>query len=252
MLRTFNYTNRRRIQQKEVSIRTVGPDHEIPRLQADLNLDASDYPADATVYVEAYYKETRQRFCFGTIARIAPPADPRLNEIDLTGTTQFRVLVVDESGRHALILGSGEGFQTCAGETGEENRSSLLVVVARPMGALPWRVEFANDGKPILAINQRVPGAIEKVRSNAIFQALILPAATRVVLARLMGSDEIDEDSEVYLRWKAFAMQFTDVEPDTEDAGAFEDWLDEVVSEFAKRFDLCDRLADMFREEDPC
>lgn len=250
MLRTFNYTNRRRIEQKDVTLALTDAGDGIPRLKAEFRFETSHYPPDAAVYIEAWHKETRQRLSCGTIARIAPPADNALDQIDLTGTTQFRVLVVDESGKHALILGAGEGFKASGGESDEENRSSLLAVVARPMGALPWTVEFANDGKPTLALNQHIPGAMEKMRSCPVFHALILPAAMRTILARLMTTQEIDQDGDVYLRWKAFALQFTDSEPDTEDAEAFEIWLDEVISEFSRRFDFCNRLADSLKEEE--
>lgn len=249
MLRTFNYTNRRKIDQKEVLIRLIDVDQRVPRFHAELRFDTGHYRPDAAVYIEAYYKETRQRFSYGVASRIVPPARTSLDQIDLTGTIQFRVLVVDESGKHALILASGEGFQADTGETDEENRSSLLAVIARPLGALPWQVEFANDGKPALVVNQHIPAALEKVRSNVVFQALILPAAMRIILAKLMTSREIDEDGEIYLRWKAFAMQFTDAEPDNEHTDAFDIWLDDVIREFSKRFDLCDKLASAFREE---
>ena len=62
------------------------------------------FPDDSAIYVEAYYKETLQRFSFGTVGNVTRPADRTLSAVDLTGTTLFRVRVVDESGRIGRLL----------------------------------------------------------------------------------------------------------------------------------------------------
>jgi hypothetical protein len=153
---------------------------------------------------------------------------------------------VDESGKHALILGSGEGLKETSGDAIAENRSSLLSVVVRQT-PVPWYVEFANDGRPTLVLSKTIPGALEKIRANPVFQALILPAAMREILSKIFRSEEIDQDSEVYLRWLEFVMQFAETEPNAEDGATFEIWVEEVVADFAERFQFCTRLAEAIK-----
>lgn len=248
MLRTFNYTGRRRIHQAEASFHVEITPGKSPRFSADIRLNEENYPKEASVYIDAWYKETRQRFSFGTVGRIEPPDNTALDEVESAEGIQFRILIVDETGEHALILGSGT-FRIAGEDPDDKDRKSLVSVVARDLGPLPWKVEFGEESRPTLCINRNIPGAIDKMRSDPVFQALVLPAVMHDILRRIFFTDEMDPDAEVYRQWLALVLTFTDLEPDDLDREAQERWLDDVVNEFCQRFDLVDRLSNLFRED---
>jgi hypothetical protein len=246
MQRTLNYTERKRIEQKQAQFSFSDKDTEVPEFDVTFNIDGSAYPENAALYVEAYHKETRQRFSFGTVVKIVPPTNRMLDQLDLSGPILFRVIVVDEAGKNGLLLASGEGFRADANED-EDNKSSILTVVSRPLHQVPWKVDFDTGGPPELCLNNTIPNAIEKMRTDSIFQSLILPAALRQVLTFYMWNE--DEESEVSERWISFAALFAD-KPEGSDPIQTMDWIDEVVEGFAAKFDLCDRLNNELRGDD--
>ena len=247
MQTTLNYTNRSKIEKQEVLFSFTEDQGKIPEFNVLFNFDTDAYPPDASVYVEAYHKETRQRFDFGKVSRIVPPEDRKLTELDLSGSIQFRVLIVDESGKHGLLLASGTKFNANSDDN-EINRSSILTVKSKPIGQIPWRVQIENGEPPILFLNSSIPNSIEKMRNDQVFQALILPAAFREILTFYLWNE--DEHSDEAKKWSAFANAFAEPKPTTQDPSELLAWVDEVVSEFARRFDLSDRLAHNLQEEE--
>lgn len=245
MQRTFNYTGRHKIDQRDALFSFDGPE-DAPSFNVEFRINENEFPKDASLYVEAYYKETRQRYDFGKISKITPPIDRSLSEIDLSGPTQFRVLIVDESELNGLLLGSGSSFRADADDE-NNNRASILTVRKKPLGQLAWKVEFETGGVPELCINTNIPNAIDKMRSDPYFQSLILPAALKEVLIYFLWN-EIDEESEISKRWMEFATHFGDEKPDTEDPLALIQWIDDVVFEFSRKFELCDRLLEVVKE----
>jgi len=249
MQRTFNYTGRSKVEKKQAlfsfSERNVGA----PEFNVVFNFGASDFPENAAVYVEAYHKETRQRFAFGTIGNIQTPVNRCLDQIDLTGPTLFRVLIVDESGRHGMILASGKQFRTDTGDD-EENRASILTVRQYPMGQVPWRVYIEPGAAPELHLNSQIDNAIDKVKSDPEFQALILPAVLREVLAYYLWNDEDADGNEHCARWMAFASLFAEQNPDPNDPTDSLQWIEEVVIGFSERFHLNDMLVNAERGDD--
>jgi hypothetical protein len=245
MQRTLNFTNRKRIEQKDALFSITDTSSEVPEFNVVFNLDATQFPADSHLYVEAHHKETRQRFDFGTVSKIRPPTNRLLEELDLSGPILFRVIIVDESGKHGLLLASGENFRADGGDADDDNKSSILTVTTRPMGQLTWKVEFETGGLPELCLNNNIPNAIEKMRVDQTFQALILPPALRQVLIYYLWSD--DQESEIYQHWMAFAMLFTDAKPDGEGANELLEWVDEVVEGFVTLFGMCDMLVNEMR-----
>ena len=246
MQRTLNYTQRRRIEQKQAQFSFADKSAEVPEFDVTFGIDSSHYPDDAALYVEAYHKETRQRFSFGKVSKIVPPQNRKLEQIDLSGAILFRVIIVDETGRHGLLLASGEGFRADAADD-EESKSSIFAVVSRPLNQIPWKVDFDTGGPPELCLNSSIPNAIEKMRTDAVFQSLILPAALKQVLTFYMWNE--DSDSEVSERWLSFASLFSD-KPESNDPAELMDWIEDVVDGFTARFDLCDRLNNELRGEE--
>ena len=245
MQTTLNYTNRKRIEKKGVLFSFTEDQAEIPEFNVLFNMDMNTYPPDASVYVEAYYKETRQRFDFGKASNLTPPEDRRLTELDLSGSIQFRVLIVDDSGKNGLLLASGTKFNAKSDD--DNDKSSILSVKSVPLGQIPWKMQMENGEPPILLLNNSIPNSIDKMRNDQVFQSLILPAAFREILTFFLWNE--DNHSDQAKKWSAFTNDFAEPKPTTQDPSELLAWVDDVVSEFAKRFDLSDRLANTLREE---
>lgn len=242
MQRTFNYTNRKKIGRSEVNFSLMLEDDTIPSFTVAFNF-GDGYPENASIYVEVHAKETRQRFYHGTISQIVPPGNSKLNELDLSAPTLFDVLVVDESGKHGLIIASGTGFRA-EGDTENENKSSLLPVVARPLRQQTWKIEMetGENGKPELILNSKIPDAINRIRTDPHFQSLILPAALREVIVFFLWDDDDSEENEIRNYWMKFAEMVGGEKPDSQDPGILLSWVNDVVDGFSERFNLCDLL----------
>ena len=74
MLRTINYTGRSKITRDEVRITLTDEPGLEPSFDAEFEF-LQRFPDDSAIYVEAWYKETLQRFSFGTVGNVTRPAD---------------------------------------------------------------------------------------------------------------------------------------------------------------------------------
>ena len=247
MQRTFNYTGRKKIDRKQALFSFTEQNSYPPEFDVVLSLDQGDYPANASVFIEAYCGETRQRFNFGTVGNIKPPPRRVLDKIDLSGPTLFNVLIVDESGRHGMLLASGLQFRA-DDDDDEENKSSILCVDSRPLGQLSWKVAFETGDMPVLYINNCIPNPIGKIRSDPLFQALILPAALREVLLFYVWNEDDLEGNEYFERWMTFASMFGSDKPDSYDPSELLNWIESVVTGFSDKFHLSDLLVNSIME----
>lgn len=249
MQRTFNYTNRKKIDKKQALFSFKERDGQSPEFDVVFNINADDYPANTSLYVEAYYKETRQRFDCGKFPNIRKPANRVLDQIDLSGPTLFRVLVVDESGRHGQLLASGSQFRADV-DSDSQDRTSILPVRKHPLEQQTWRVHFESGAAPELHLNSKIYRVIELMRTDPTFQALVLPAVLREILTHYVWNDD-DPDDEYCGRWMAFASLFAEQKPASEDPMELTDWVNEVVDGFSTRFHLADRLINASEGEEP-
>ena len=241
MQRTLNYTGRSKIEKKHALFSFSEDNESIPEFNVAFNFERDQYPENAAVYVEAYYKETTQRFDYGKFGRLTPPSDRRLDQIDLSGPTFFRVMIVDESGRHGMLLASGSQFRADTGDD-EGRKSSLLSVRKYDLGQVPWRVYLELGTAPELHLNSGIDNAIGRMTSDPEFRSLILPAALREILTYYLWSDEDAESSEHCARWMAYASMFAEENPDPNDPVDSRQWIEEVVRGFSERFHLLNDL----------
>lgn len=244
MLRTINYTGRSKITRDEVRITIVDHPGSEPSFDAEFEF-SNRFPTESAIYVEAYHKETLQRFSFGTVGNITRPDDRRLSAVDLTGTTLFRVRVVDESGHIGRLLGSAEALRP-EGSDDDDNSDSLMTLKTLSLGPLPWRVEVPNNGsKPCLYINNQIPDALSRAKSDPGFYALILPGALQQVLYQLVLSEPDEEDIEACERrnrWIEMATKLESDPPDTTDTEELSSWVERVVEAFCRREDMTNAL----------
>lgn len=243
--RHINHTGRRKIKHSEVEIELIDQGDRPPAFQATFNLDLEHLPPDADLFVEAYHRNTSQRFDFGTAAAPLAPKSTTLSDIDLSGPTLFRVKVVDNSEKIGRLIASAERLSP-KDEDAEEQRASLLIFKSMPeMGNLTWKLSFNEEHKPVLCINNRIPEAKHQLMHNPLFQSLVLPAAFREVLLYILWS-EGDEPAEGTWQnhWIEFASRLSDEDCPIaeEDPDLLMTWINDVVRSFSETHHLCDHL----------
>lgn len=250
MQRTINHTGRRKIEAKELQINMIEQESGVPAFDVDFSLNREKLPDNASIYIEAYQRNTLQRFSFGTVAEIRKPEKRDLDQLDLSSPTLFRIRIVDESEHLGRLVASAEHLKP-EGENDDDQRSSLLAVRSRPLGQQTWRVEFNTSGKPELCINSRIPDAIGQLKNNPQFQSIILPAAFRQVLMFFLWNNDDEDEGSVAEQWMTFAEQIASERPHGEDPAELVGWVDEVVERFSEMFELCDMLLLKMEESSP-
>ena len=246
MQRSINHTGRRKIEAKELQIHMQEQKNGIAIFDVDFSLNREKLPDDASIYIEAYQRNTLQRFAFGTVGEIRKPENRELDQLDLTSPALFRIRIVDETEHLGRLVASAERLKP-EGDNEEDQRSSLLVVRSRPLGQQTWKLEFDTGGKPELCINSRIPDAIGQIRNNPQFQSLILPAAFRQVLMFFLWNDD-EEEGSVAEQWIAFAEHLAGEKPLENDPSQLSNWIDDVVERFSEAFELCDILLHKMEE----
>lgn len=241
----INHTGRRRIKHSEVEISLVEQHGRPPSFEVMFNLDRERLPPDASLYVEAYHRNTSQRFDFGTVSAPLPPKDTTLTDIDLSGSTLFRVKVVDNSEQIGRLLATAERLSP-RDEDADDQRASLLIFKSVPdMGNLTWKLAFNEEHKPVLCINNKIPEAKHQLMQNPLFQSLILPAALReVLLYVVLSDDEGPAEGTWHSQWLEFANSLAQEEcPLSEgDTDRMMGWIDDVARAFSESHHLCYHL----------
>jgi hypothetical protein len=257
MIRTLNFTGRKRIPREAAKI-TLHRDAELAvAFDAALDFNGLVLPPDARVFVEAAFKTTFIRFDWGTVAKPMPPEDRRLSRLGQPALAHFRVKVVEPvQGRLGRLI--AVAFHLAPeGLRGEEKRRVSLFRVNIQPGTLAdevWRLDIdPPDGAgPILELNPQISGIKELTRQEA-FMALVFPNIVRQVFARIFGdgNDDATCDRDSWQsRWLRFGGQFAKRPnpplADGKPEDAHTEWIDEVVSEWSRRQKLVSNFKKRF------
>lgn len=240
MQRTINHTGRRKIEVKELQINLKDTSDGTPEFDVDFSLNKEKLPDNASIYIEAYQRNTLQRFNFGTVGEIRKPENRKLDQLDLSSPSLFRIRIVDETEHLGRLIASAERLKP-EGDNDEDQRASLLVIRSRQLDQQTWKVEFDTGGKPELVINSRIPNAIGQLKENPHFQSLILPAAFRQILMFFLWNEDEDEGT-IAEQWMTFAEHMAGEKPQSNDPQQQINWVDDVVNQFSEAFELCDML----------
>jgi hypothetical protein len=232
--RRFNYTSRRRIARSDVVITLRNDDNGRLSYQADFEDFAQEFPAEATVLVEAHQQSRYERFEHGTVGSPAVVRWQPLSDFAADERPRFRVKIVQvaENGRGRL-LGVAEGLRPEL--EGEEPgaRVSLLPVQPAALGHRAWELGF--DPSPVLYVNKDI-GDWRAVASSDEFRWLVFPQAVRQVMREVLFEQEVEEVEDLSAwpdQWLYFASRLPGVGPLPEDDRELrEDWIDDVVEQF--------------------
>lgn len=247
--RRINHTGRIRIDKSRVSL-LLEEDGNSRRISGNINFEGLALPPDALVYIEAYQQYALQRFSCGSVSDFALPANARLIEYDNDLPVRFKVKVVDVAGPERRLLAAARGIRASNEQPDADGREKLLPVVSRDLGDVPWRVNLYEDSLPELALNFHIPGCLDRIKSDPLFQALVFPSAIRSILSWIYWKGMIDENEDWVKRWLDFARGIVGEEPPNgHDDAEVDNWIEDVVSAFSRKHSLCTRLVGKLKEE---
>ncbi len=254
MKRTFNYTGRRKIERRDVSI-TLREDRGTWVFDADLRLAEYRFPRNAEIWVEAHRQNLWMQFCWGTISSMRPPADRRLLEFDVPDGLLFRVRVVHPVGpEHHKLLGEADGIHFVKAGESSDLRRPLLEPVPDTLDQLLWKLDFDTDPPKLLVNKDAKPSWRDLARSPQ-FIALVYPEVLYRVLIQALTGDEAwtedDDEGGWKADWVAFAKRIGGMGsvPPSDQEQEREAWIEEAVAAFARRHELRSML-DLASEEE--
>lgn len=251
MIKRLNFTARRRIARKHISVEIY--DGSPPRFDATIDLTGTPMPADARVFLEALSTGSSivRRFDFGRVSAITPPTQRVLTDIDLDHTFFALKVVEDDSPRVGRILGIAEQIRPRrAGKPAEPaSRGILPIVECDGLGEQLWDVDLeGNDA--CLRVNKKVAGLKDRARHDPLFYAVVYPAVIRQILTRAIDEGaELDEASSrwqvLWLRFGKELHPFKESPPTREDGPEMQrEWVDATLDAFCLRHTLATAFRD--------
>lgn len=250
-LRTLNYTNRKRIARDHAQI-SVRQDKSGHVFNADLHLGRYDLPGDALVYVEAYRQTQYTRFEFGRVGALKKRHDCYLSDFDSVEGVLYRVKVVTSTNPHGLLLAEADQIRPRKPDDANGNRIPLLPVVPDSnLGDEVWSVEY--DGhQACLKVNKDL-GDWRAIARHPAFSALVYPAVFRSVLSRILIQEdhrEADDIDDWRCQWLRFTQDLPGIgePPSKRDEELDEEWIDDAVKAFSRRFEISVRFKGFWTE----
>lgn len=206
MIRSFNYTGRKKIERSRVVVAVLAADDGALTFDASIRFDGLELPSDAAVVVEACYGSSYMRFPFGTVAHCLPPADRRLTLIENGHAALFRVKVIDPMDQNGRILAEADKIAPKDPSVLDANRRSLLHVDYQDLGDAIFKLEFSGV-MPVLYVNERIEGIADIARRDPAFNALVYPSIVRQILTEILVVRAYDPD-ETDDGWEALWLRF--------------------------------------------
>lgn len=244
--RRVNSTGRKRIRRESVDIRLRASDADgKPIVTAVANLDEYNFPSDARVIFEAYYRSSAMKAVWGTIEEIRTPIQLHLSELDNPWAALFRVKVVEGVSQSGKILGSADRLRAGSGDDAD-GRRSIFPILERDLGYELWKVEIDDETGPVLHLNNRVAGFKFRILENPLLGGVLLSAAFRRVLEYLVADPYEEDDPD---HWKSLWLRYL-----KEQFGSEEDltslkgdeerelWVEENVRSFCERCSFIHRI----------
>ncbi len=241
MKRTFNYTGRKKIERRDVSI-TIREERAALVFDAELRLAAHQFPRNAEVWLEAHRQNVWMQFPWGTISMLRAPADRKLTEFDVSDGILFRVRVVQPQGQeHHKLLGEADGIHFVKAGEATDLRRPLLVPEPDMLDQLLWKLDMESD-PPRLLINKEAKPTWKEAARSPHFRSLVYPEVLRRLLTRALIQEkwtEDDDESGWASDWMHFAQNHGVRPPPAPDVPSdCETWIEEAVAAFARRNQL--------------
>jgi hypothetical protein len=240
MIRRFNYTGRKRIQERDIRI-NVQKGHP-SSFTAELDLSRYGFSSDAQVIIEPYVRFAFQNFNFGTVGELQQP-DTSLIQLPDSDFLNFRIKVVDVNDHPGQLLGLNDRIRAENQGAGEEDKESILPLDPNAEGIYPqlWNVRF-DEKTPVLEVYPATDTIREEVR-GPLFQSLVYPAAVRIILTQLIKDISLKDDSESWVsRWLNFTTNVLKINSpaDASTDEMLEQWIDKACDKFCDKYGIVD------------
>ncbi len=250
MIRRFNFTERKRIEQERVSIEMIEPrDGGTASFNAAINFEGMELPPNAPVTIEAYRGRAAIRFSWGTVSVARPPLDRLL--VNIPDNPTFRVKVVAPDGSGALLAMADR-----IRPQREERHGALIQLDEADLGKEVWKLD-CDDGNPTLLVNRNIPGIEAVVQNDGAFRGLVMPEVLRAALLHALIVEDADWDDEEgeCADLLGFVRSFYDAPPSPatldgdDDRRSKTEWVDAAVAAFTqKHFKASDAYAATLRQ----
>lgn len=237
MIRKFNYTNRIRINRRDVLISLSNADDGVS-VETDLSrISGYGLPPHSPVFLEAYRQTNWMRFDCGEIRSITQLKNFHLIQFNTHEGILFRIKVTQKGDIHKLIA-VADSIPLLKPYKEKSPREPLLPVKPTELGDEIYKLDFSDD-HPILLINKDV-GDYKSITTHNVFMALVYPGVLREILTRIYLIDEYfdDDDMENWRsKWIRFIKLFSGMgeAPRSDDKDECEVWIEKAVRIFAKR-----------------
>ena len=242
MKRRINFTQRKKIPQKNINITLIRENEDIKSFNAIINLQGLALPFDAKVFIEAYYRTDRKRFDFGTVSNIVEPQNTDLSDLGNLENLSFRIKVVDTTTKYGLILAEADKINPHKEDGEEEKIQSILATEFNcDLGHQIWRINFLSS--PILELNKNIPNIRSLAKSDPAFFFYVYPQVIKEVLTYMFFIESFDPDEsaeEWFINWFEFAKNIYQesvpkkLNPSDPDSRLeILEWIDKVVFEFS-------------------
>ena len=238
MRRTFNYTGRRSILRKDVSI-TIRPEGKLWAFDADLRIGPYQFPRWTEIWIEAHRQNLWMQWQWGTVSAFSVPKIRLLTEFDVPDGVLFRVRVVQPPGpeNHKLV-GEVDYIQPVKAGQADDRRRHLIVPVPDDLDQLLWKLDLESEPPELLVNKDAKPSWKELARSPQ-FIALVYPEVFRRILLKVLIEDGWTDDDDPSWRsdWIRFATNLGGLPPmpPPEPKQEREWWVDEAVAAFSRR-----------------
>ena len=245
----INFLKRKKIAGNKINIQlsVVGA---TKRFSISADLAEYAFPAVASIFVDVTQSSMEAiRFNFGTVG------SPAFREEDISRLTGesvvFNFYVVDPASAQKLGVAEAIRIKSQDGKLGGSN-SLLPVDGTKELSGILWRVDFDISGAeaardaPVLRIDKHASlNSASEFLNNPVHSALILPAAMRLILAKILleGDDYEYVPTSASWRhaWVRFAITQTgDALPEAEQSADLPGWIDQACAAFSRRSQLHD------------
>lgn len=248
-IRRINFLKRKNIAGNKINIQlsVVGA---TKRFSISADLAEYAFPAGSSIFVDVTQSSMEAiRFNFGTVG------SPAFREEDISRLTGesvvFNLYVIDSATAQKLGVAEAIRIKSQDGKLGGSN-SLLPVDGTKELGGILWRVDFDISGAegasdaPVLRIDKHASlNSASEFLNSPVHSALILPAAMRLILAKILlegDAFEYDPTSASWRHaWVRFAIAQTgDALPEKEQTADLPDWIDQACAAFSRRSQLHD------------
>lgn len=250
-VRRINFLSRQKILSKDVRIQ-LAVSGATKRFTASADLAAYGFLGAARIFMDVTQSSMESiRFDFGTVD------SPRFREEDISRLTGdgvvFNFYVIEAETARKLGVAEAIRIKSESAELGGAN-SLLPVDGSRDLAGMLWSVEFDTQGSegasdaPVLCIDKDASlGSASDFLNDAKSAALILPAAMRIILSRILLQDDEFAYDPASLAWRHAWVRFAinqsgDNLPGAEDKQELVRWIEQACAAFSRRSALRERF----------